>query len=203
MKRNPALAIVAAIAAASAIPAAVAAPQIGEPAPDFTLTDTAGNEHSLSDFKGKPVVLEWLNYGCPFVIKHYSEGNMQSLQEKYTDAGAVWLSVNSTNPGHKDYKDAEASDAATEKHGAKPTAVLLDEDGEVGRQYGAKTTPHMYVIDADGNLAYMGAIDSVKSTDPADIEGATNYVATALDSLMAGEPVETTTTQPYGCSVKY
>lgn len=193
----------AATLAATVIPMAQAAPEIGKPAPDFTLTDTNGNEHSLADFQGKVVVLEWLNYGCPFVVKHYAEGNMQGLQEKYTGKDVVWLSINSTNPDHKDYKDPDASNAATDKHGAKPTAVLLDEDGTVGQMYGAKTTPHMYVIDAEGNLAYMGAIDSVKSTDPADIPDATNYVAKALDSLMADEEVDPAVTEPYGCSVKY
>jgi len=193
----------AATLAAAVIPMAQAAPEIGKPAPDFTLTDTSGNEHSLADFQGKVVVLEWLNHSCPFVVKHYAEGNMQGLQEKYTGKDVVWLSINSTNPDHKDYKDPDASNAATGKHGAKPTAVLLDEDGTVGQMYGARTTPHMYVINSEGKLAYMGAIDSVKSTDPADIQDATNYVAKALDSLMAGEEVDPAVTEPYGCGVKY
>ncbi len=194
-----------AITAITAIPviSAQAAAEIGKAAPEFTLTDTNGTEHSLSDFKGKIVVLEWLNYNCPFVKKHYSGGNMQGLQEKYTGKDVIWLSINSTKEDHNDYKSAEDSNKATKEHNAKPTAVLLDADGTVGKAYGAKTTPHMYVIDKEGNLAYMGAIDSVKSTNPDDIAGATNYVAAAVDALMAGEAVATAETQPYGCGIKY
>ncbi len=195
--------ILAAIAFISLVSQAIATPEIGKPAPDFQLADTNGVVHKLSDFKGKPVVLEWINHNCPFVVKHYSQGNMQGLQEKYTAKGVIWLSINSTNPSHKDFKDEAASNAATKEHNAKPTAVLLDKDGTVGKLYGAKTTPHMFVIDANGNVAYMGAIDSVKSTDAADIEGATNYVAAALDALLDGKTVEISSTQPYGCSVKY
>ncbi len=194
-----------AIAAAAALPmtSVQAAVEIGKPAPEFTLKDTNGTEHSLSDFKGKIVVLEWLNHNCPFVKKHYSGGNMQGMQEKYTGKDVVWLSINSANPEHNDYKSAEESNKLTEKHGAKPTAIILDEDGKVGKMYGAKTTPHMYVIDKEGKLAYMGAIDSKKSTNADDIAGATNYVAAAVDALLEGKAIETASTQPYGCGVKY
>lgn len=200
MKTHTAIAILAATLLPFTVGAAV---ETGEKAPDFTLKDTSGKEHSLSDFQGKTVVLEWLNYGCPFVLKHYDSGNMQSLQEKYTGKDVVWLSINSTKPAHKDYKDPAESDKATEKHGARPTAVLLDEDGAVGKKYDAKTTPHMYVINPDGVLVYQGAIDSISSTNADDVKKADNYVAAALDAVMAGKEVGNATTKPYGCSVKY
>lgn len=198
--KQPFLTAIALLALVSTI---IAAPEIGQPAPDFKLTDTNGVQHSLSDFKGKPVVLEWFNHNCPFVVKHYSSGNMQGLQERYTSQGVIWLSINSTNPSHRDYRNEDESNAATAKRNAKTTAVLLDKDGSVGKLYDAKTTPHMFVIDADGKLVYMGAIDSIKSTDVADIPKATNFVAEALDALLAEKPIETSNTQPYGCSVKY
>jgi peroxiredoxin len=181
----------------------VAHAKVGEPAPAFTLSDTQGKPHSLSEFQGKVVVLEWLNHDCPFVKKHYDSGNMSKLQTEYTGKGVVWLSINSSAPGKQgNYPPGEANDL-TKKKGAAASFVLLDPDGTVGRAYGAKTTPHMYVIDAKGVLQYAGAIDSVASTDQDDIPKATNYVAAAVDSVLAGKPVETATTQPYGCSVKY
>jgi alkyl hydroperoxide reductase subunit AhpC len=172
-------------------------------APDFTLTDIQGNTHTLSDYAGQPVVLEWLNHGCPFVVKFYSPGKMQSLQEKWTGEGVIWLVVNSTHASHRDYLSPEAELAKANEVGSRATAILHDTDGEVGRAYGARTTPHMFVIDAEGNIVYNGAIDSVRSTNSADIDGATNYVDAALTSLMAGEPIEVTTSRPYGCSVKF
>jgi peroxiredoxin len=175
----------------------------GEAAPEFTLKDTEGNEHSLSDFKGKIVVLEWTNYGCPFVKKHYGGGNMQMLQEKYTGKGVVWLSICSSAPGKQGYYTAEQWPEQLAAAKAKATALLPDADGTVGKLYGAKTTPHMFVIDKQGRLAYQGAIDDNRSWDPKTIEGAKNYVAAALDALLADEAVAEPETKPYGCSVKY
>jgi peroxiredoxin len=172
-------------------------------APGFTLKDLDGNEHSLSDFKGKIVVLEWTNFGCPFVKKHYGPGNMQALQEKYTGKGVVWLTVCSSAPGKQGYFKMEDWPAKAAEMKMAATAVLPDPDGKVGKLYGAKTTPHMFVIDEDGGIAYQGAIDDNRSWDPKTIKGATNYVAEALDALLAGEEVKTAKTNPYGCSVKY
>jgi peroxiredoxin len=177
--------------------------KVGEPAPDFTLTDSDGTTHSLSDFKGKTVVLEWINYDCPFVRKHYDSGNMQSLQETYTEKGVVWLAICSSNEGKQGYFEGEALDKRIEKEGGNQTAYLLDTDGTVGKTYGAKTTPHMYVIDPDGMLIYMGGIDDKPSYKTSSLEGATNYVKAALEASMAGEEVEVKTSKPYGCSVKY
>jgi peroxiredoxin len=175
----------------------------GAAAPDFTLTDTNGKKHNLSDFKGKLVVLEWLNPDCPFVVKHYGPGNMQGLQKRYTDQGVIWLSINSSAEGKEGYYSAEALNEWANKSGVKTTAILLDSDGKVGKRFGAKTTPHMFIIDASGNVVYQGAIDSVASTDDADIKDATNYVSTTLDEIMAGKTVSTPSTKSYGCSVKY
>ncbi|MBP7831233.1 MAG: thioredoxin family protein [Kiritimatiellae bacterium] len=172
-------------------------------APDFSLADVTGATHALSSFRGKYVVLEWFNYDCPFVKKHYGGGHMQALQKKYTDEGVAWLAICSSAPGKQGHYAAEQMAAmALERKGAA-TAVLLDPDGKVGRLYGAKTTPHIFIIDPDGKLIYQGAIDSVPSTDPADIPGAVNYVQVTLDAARAGQPVEKKVTAPYGCSVKY
>lgn len=200
-----ALAAVAALTLGCSKPAAadMGDPPIGEAAPEFTAVDSQGKSHKLSDFKGKYVVLEWLNHGCPYVAKHYGAKNMQAMQAEYTGKGVVWLSIISSAEGKQGYSTPEQANAAVAEHGAKPTAVLLDPKGEVGRLYGAKTTPHMFVVDPAGNLIYKGAIDSVKSTDADDIAGATNYVRAALDAAMAGKAVATTETPPYGCSVKY
>jgi glutathione peroxidase-family protein len=180
-----------------------AAPEIGQPAPAFTLTDTTGTEHSLSDFKGKTVVLEWINHGCPFVVKHYASGNMQALQEKYTGEGVVWLSICSSAPGAQGHMSAADAAAKSKEVGSKATAYLIDESGTVGKAYNAKTTPEMFVINAEGILVYKGAIDDKPSTNAADIEGSKNFVAAALDEVLAGKEVSTATTKPYGCSVKY
>jgi len=176
---------------------------IGQAAPDFTLTDCSGKKVSLSDYKGKVVVLEWINHGCPFVAKHYGSGNMQKLQAYATAKGVVWLSICSSAPGKQGYATpTDASKKCTETQSAA-TAFLLDESGEVGKTYGAKVTPEMYVIDAKGVLVYRGAIDDKKSTNPGDIAGAKNYVAAALEEVLAGKPVSTPKTDAYGCSVKY
>ena len=184
-------------------PQAHAKLEVGQPAPDFTATDTNGVEHSLSDFKGKNIVLEWSNHECPFVVKHYKPGNMQKLQKQATEDGAIWLTIVSSAPGKQGHVTAEAANDIMTNAGALATAKILDESGEIGQLYGAKTTPHMFVIDKDGVLAYAGAIDSDSGFDPAGIEGATNYVVAALDDLSAGKAVQTASTQPYGCSVKY
>lgn len=180
-----------------------AAVETGAKAPDFSLPASSGSTISLSDYAGKTVVLEWTNDGCPFVHKHYDEGNMQSLQRKATDSGVVWLSIISSAPGKQGHVTPEQAQQLTEDRDASPTEVLLDETGEVGRLYSAKTTPHMFVIDDQGTLVYQGAIDSISSPDPADIDLATNYVLEALVALEDGEPIKEGTTRPYGCSVKY
>lgn len=177
--------------------------KVGEPAPAFSLVDTSGTTRSLADLRGKIVVLEWFNHDCPFVKKHYGSGNMQKLQKQYTAEGVVWLSINSSAPGKQGNVTPDEANAQVKAKGAAPTAVLLDPDGTVGRLYGAKTTPHMFVIDQQGVVRYAGAIDSVASTDEDDVPKATNYVASTIDALRAGKPVEVASTQAYGCSVKY
>jgi len=172
-------------------------------APDFTLTDTYGQSHTLSEYAGKWVVLEWLNYDCPYVRKHYNGQNMQALQEKYTEKGVIWLSIVSSAPGTQGYFPNNEMNARTESHSGQQTAVLIDESGEVGRAYGALVTPHMYVITPDGEIVYNGAIDDKPTANPVSLETARNYVVEALDAAMAGEPVPTPTSQPYGCTVKY
>ena len=183
--------------------ASFAAPKAGEAAPAFTAKDSAGKEVSLASYKGKTVVLEWLNKGCPYVKKHYGSGNMQKLQKAYTEKGVVWLSVVSSAEGKQGYVTGPEADADTKASGASPTAVVLDPEGKLGSLYGAKTTPHMYVVDKDGVLRYAGAIDLNSSADPKTIASAENYVAGALDAVMAGKKVKKASTKPYGCSVKY
>jgi peroxiredoxin len=190
-------------AAAFAAAPAPAAPRPGSPAPDFTLTDAAGKSHTLSAYKGKWVVLEWVNYDCPFVRKHYGSGNMQKLQKASRGKGAVWLSINSSAPGKQGHFEGEALAARMAKEKAAMDAYLLDADGKAGRLYKAKTTPHMFVINPEGVVTYAGAIDDKPSTDMDDIAGAFNYVQAALDAGLAGKPVETASTAPYGCGVKY
>ncbi len=196
--------IIGAILAVLAAPAVQAADAVvGEKAPDFTAADSNGKNHALASYKGKIVVLEWLNHQCPFVKKHYGSGHMQELQKTYTGKGVIWLSVISSAPGKQGYLTPEEANSVTKEKGAAPTAVLLDPQGAVGKLYGAKTTPHMFIINADGALVYNGAIDDTPSTDLADIATAKNYVQSALDELLAGKPVSEATSQPYGCSVKY
>ena len=179
---------------------------VGQPAPDFSAADTAGKAHKLSDFKGKLVVLEWTNPGCPFVVKHYSgnaDGNMQRLQKEFTGKGVVWLAINSTEPQSGDYfLPAKLGGWMKEKSGA-PTATLMDDAGTIGQRYGAKTTPHMYIINAQGLLVYAGGIDSVPSTRVDDIKTATNYIRQGLSEALAGKAITMASSRPYGCSVKY
>jgi peroxiredoxin len=181
-----------------------AAAALGQPAPDFTATDVAGRTVRLADFRGKYVVLEWTNPGCPFVRKHYQpSGNMPTLQRDFTARGVAWLAVNSTEPGHADYlPPAQLANWLSER-GARPTTALMDASGAIGRAYGARTTPHMYVVDPAGKLVYAGGIDSIRSADAADIPAARNHVREALNEALAGKPVSVPTSTPYGCSVKY
>jgi len=180
-----------------------AQPEIGQPAPAFTLKDSTGKEHSLADYKGKVVVLEWINHGCPFVKKHYDSGNMQKLQEDATDHGVVWLAVCSSAPEKQGHMTPEAATANLTEVKSNATAYLLDEDGKVGKLYDARTTPEMYIINSDGVLVYAGAIDDKPTANAADIEGAVNYVRTALEEMKEGKPITTAQTKSYGCSVKY
>ena len=192
------------IAAALALSApAFAAPVVGKPAPDFSVTDANDKTQALAAYKGKTVVLEWNNPECPFVGKHYGAKNMQTQQAEAASAGVVWLTVNSGAAGKQGHLDAAGANAYVAKVGGKETAYLIDSDGAVGHAYDAKTTPHMYVIDKDGVLRYMGGIDSIASTDKDDIPKATQYVRQALAELAAGKPVSVATSEPYGCSVKY
>ena len=182
---------------------AQAAAKVGEAAPDFTLKDTKGVEHTLAGFKGKYVVLEWLNHGCPYVAAHYQSGNMQKLQETWTAKGVVWVSVNSAGAKKGSYTSPEKADKLTADHKAKPTAVALDSDGTVGKAFGAKATPTMAVIDPAGKLIYFGAVDDNDSGNAEDAPKAKNYVSAALEAAMAGKPVETPVTKAYGCGIHY
>ena len=198
-----ALALLTVVAFAAPVAAQTDQADIGEPAPDFTLEAADGETHSLSDFEGKYVVLEWLNFECPFVGKHYGSGNMQALQEKYTDEGVVWLSIVSSAPGKQGYYPPKEMIEQKKRHNGNMTAILMDPDGEIGKTYGATVTPHMYVINSDGELVYRGGIDDKPTTDEADIEGATNYVDRALTAVMNGEEVSPKQAKPYGCTIKY
>ncbi len=192
-----------ALAAATAATATFAAATVGQPAPAFTAMDTAGKSVSLADFKGKHVVLEWVNPGCPFVVKHYSSANMQGTQKEAAAKGVVWLAINSTAPDATDFKAPAAMAQWMQAQKAAATATLTDADGKVGKAYGARTTPHMYIINPAGTLVYAGAIDSKPTSNVADIANATNHVKVALAESLAGKPVSVATTRPYGCSVKY
>jgi peroxiredoxin len=183
--------------------APVAAAKVGQSAPVFHAVDIAGRTVGLSDYAGKTIVLEWTNDGCPFVGKHYDSGNMQGLQQRYTAAGVVWLTIASSAPGEQGYVTPAEAKADLARWRAAPSDFLLDPDGVVGRQYDARATPHMVVIDRAGRIAYMGAIDDKASTRLADVKTAHNYVAAALDSLAAGQPVAIASTRAYGCSIKY
>lgn len=178
--------------------------EIGEPAPSFTLTDATGEQHSLSEYRGRKVVLEWTNHECPFVGKHYGAGNMQRQQrEARRDHDAVWLSIISSRRGAQGHVSPEKAQELTQERNAAPTAVLLDESGDIGRAYGARVTPHMYIIDAQGTLVYKGGIDSIRSASRSDIPEAKQYVVAALDEMAAGESITDTVTRPYGCTIKY
>ena len=180
-----------------------AAPEIGAQAPDFSVVDTAGDTWTREGLAGKRVILEWTNHDCPYVVKHYDSGNMQALQKEATAAGYVWLSVISSASGKQGHVSPAEADDLTDRRGAAPSAVLLDTSGDMGRAYDAKTTPHLYVIDANGTLVYMGGIDDQPTTNQADIAGARTFVRLAMADLAAGEAVATPVTRPYGCSVKY
>lgn len=175
----------------------------GKPAPAFTATDSTGQAQSLAQHKGKYVVLEWLNHGCPYVRKHYDSGNMQALQKAWTDKGVVWLSVISSAEGKQGHSTPEKAEADRKTNKAHPSAILLDPEGKLGQLYGARTTPQMVVIDPEGTVLYSGAIDDKASADADDIKEAKNYVAAALTAALAGQPVAEAVTRPYGCSVKY
>jgi len=176
---------------------------VGTPAPQFSAIDTTGQSRRLSDWRGRYVVLEWFNPECPFVKKHYDSGNMQRLQEAYTAKGVVWLSLDSSAPGKQGHLSPAQAHAFVQQRHAHPTAVLLDPDGSLGKLYGAKTTPHLFIVNPEGVLIYAGAIDDTPSADPRDISRARNYVQQALDEAMSGQSVSTPATQSYGCSVKY
>jgi hypothetical protein len=183
--------------------ASAIAATVGEPAPVWTGTDTNGVEHTLTDFQGKTVVMEWNNPECPYVVKHYDSGNMQSLQEEAAGNDVVWITVNSGAEGKQGHMTAEEANTYMSEVGSNATAYILDPTGEIGQMYQAKTTPHMYVINPEGTLVYAGAIDSDPSFKQDGIADATNYVKAAWESVAAGQEVEMASTQPYGCSVKY
>jgi peroxiredoxin len=178
-------------------------PAVGTNAPDFSLTDSRGKTQSVSQYKGKYVVLEWFNPGCSFVQKHYGSGNMQKLQQEFTGKGVVWLTVDSSASGLEGYLTAEQANAKMAEWKTKQTALVLDPDGKAGRTYGAKNTPHMFVINPEGKIIYEGAIDSKATPNPSDIASSTNYVKVVLDESLSGKPVTTPSSRPYGCSVKY
>lgn len=180
-----------------------AAPAIGSDAPDFSLPGADGKTHTLAEHKGKYIVLEWTNPQCPFVKKHYGSGNMQKLQAEYTAKGVIWLSIDSSAEGKEGYLTPEQAKAWQASAKIASTAILIDAHGKVGREYAAKTTPDMFIIDPAGKLVYAGAIDDIASADPDDIAKANNYVKTSLEAVMSGKPVAAPTTKSYGCSVKY
>jgi peroxiredoxin len=182
---------------------AIAAPVVGQPAPNFRVADTNGKAVTLSDYRGKTVVLEWSNPDCPFVKKHYSSGNMQKAQAVAAKDGVVWLTINSSAPGNQGHMNGAQAKSFVAKAGARPAAYLLDPRGVVGKVYGAKTTPHMYIVNKAGTLVYAGGIDDKPTPNPADVPGARNHVLAALSEIKAGKAISVPTSRPYGCSVKY
>src|ERR1700675_867047 len=201
MKKKSIIAILTSLVATAVL--AVDVPPVGSSAPDFSLSDAKGGTHSLSQYKGKYVVLEWFNPECPFVKKHYGSGNMQKLQDQYTSKGVVWLTIDSNAPGTAGDITPEQAQKIAESWKTRETALLLDPEGKAGRAYGAKNTPNMVVINPDGKIIYRGAIDSKATPNPSDIPSSTNYVKAALDQSLSGKSVATPETKPYGCSVKY
>ena len=199
MKRN----LLCSVAVTTVLAGLCYGQRVGEPAPNFKATDSNGQMHQLSEYRGKYVVLEWHNNGCPYTRKHYESGNMQRLQKEWTSRGVIWFTVISSAPGQQGYVTAQQENEYLKRMNAVPTAALLDPQGDVGRLYAAKTTPHMFIINPEGLLIYDGAIDSKATTDQSDIATATNYVSQALEEAMAGKAVSTPTSRPYGCSVKY
>ncbi|GHF27861.1 thioredoxin family protein [Kordiimonas sediminis] len=194
---------IAALFIVSGVPSSASGPVVGQPAPDFTLQDMTGETVSLADYRGKPVILEWTNHQCPYVRKHYATGNMQTLQRDLTEDGAVWLTIISSAPGKQGHVTSEEAQELTTSRGAYSTKVLFDPTGVTGRAYEAKTTPQMFLIDINGLVQYMGAIDDQPSTRVSTLEGAKNYVMEAWTSMKAGEAISETSTKPYGCSIKY
>src|SRR5207247_4975661 len=201
MKTKTILTIITALMATAVF--AFDPPPVGSAAPDFSVTDASGKTHSLSQYKGKYVVLEWFNPECPFVKKHYGSGNMQKLQQQYTGQGVVWRTIDSNAPGTEGNITPEQAQKIAESWKTHQTALLLDSEGKAGRAYGAKNTTNMVVVSPEGKIAYEGAIDSIATPNPADIPNSSNYVKAALDESLAGKPVTTPQTKPYGCSVKY
>ena len=193
--------LIASVIAFSA--AAQAAPSVGQAAPDFTLKDASGKTVKLSDFRGKHVVLEWTNPNCPYVQKHYNSGNMPATQKQATGKGVVWLAINSTEKASGDYLEPAKLVGWMSQRKSAPSATLMDEEGTAGKAYGARTTPHMYIVDPKGQLVYAGGIDSIPSSNPDDIKKAVNYVSQGLGEALAGKPITAATTRPYGCSIKY
>lgn len=177
--------------------------EVNQPAPNFTSKTADGATVTLDQLRGKTVVLEWTNDGCPYVKKHYSSKNMQGLQKDYTGQGIVWLQVISSPPGMQGYADGPRAISLNTDRGAVPTKTLLDPEGKLGRLYGAQTTPHMYIVDAKGTLVYKGGIDSIASSRPEDLPKAVNYVREALDSMAAGKAIPNASTRPYGCTIHY
>ncbi len=176
---------------------------VGQPAPDFTLSDLSGKPVKLSDYRGSYVVLEWVNPECPYVEKHYGSANMQALQKEFTAKKVVWLSINSTREGHYEYYPPQKMAGWTKQVDAAPSATLLDPTGKVGRAYQARTTPHMYIVDPKGVLVYAGGIDDKRSSRQEDVKTAKNYVRAAMGEALAGKPISAASTAPYGCSIKY
>ncbi len=201
MKRRTLIGFTVALALSSG--GVLANASVGQTAPDFTLRDVSGKSVQLSDFKGKHVVLEWTNPACPFVRKHYGGGNMQTTQAEALAKGAVWLSINSTERGHFDYLEPGKLAAWMKEQKSAPSAMLLDEEGSVGRLYGARTTPHIYIVNPQGQLIYAGGIDSIASARAADISKAVNYVRQGLGEALAGKSLSAANTHAYGCSIKY
>jgi peroxiredoxin len=197
------LGVAAIIGAQCFVGPALAQANLGSAAPAFTLTDSNGRTRTLNEFKGKTVVLEWTNHQCPYVGKHYRGNNMQALQKKWTGQGVVWLSVISSAPGEEGYVTAQQANQLTSERNAAPSAILFDPKGVTGRAYGARTTPHMYIINGDGVLVYMGGIDDKPSARLEDLKGAKNYVDQALTEMAQGKPVSANRSRAYGCSVKY
>jgi peroxiredoxin len=193
----------AALLAGLGMSLAQAAPSVGQPAPGFTLTDTAGKSVQLADFRGRHVVLEWVNPGCPYVRKHYNSANMQGTQQEVTTQGVVWLAINSTETASADYLPPAELARWMQDQKAAATHTLMDVDGRVGKAYGARTTPHMYIVDPKGTLVYAGGIDSIPSSRADDIKKAVNYVKQGVRQSLAGQPISDATTRPYGCSIKY
>ncbi len=195
--------LVSALILSAALFSGAHAATVGQSAPDFTLKDLNGKTVRLSDYRGRHVVLEWNNPGCPFVVKHYRSGNMQTLQKEAAAKNVVWLAINSTEPAHGDYLSPAQLARWMGEQQAAPTATLMDEDGRVGQAYAARVTPHMYIVDPQGKLIYAGGIDSIPSARVEDIKTATNYVRTGLAEALAGKSLSRATSQAYGCSIKY